>query len=41
MNLQYRELRHARSEGIYDSEVLRDALSRIDAEQLYRRTLND
>ncbi len=41
MNLQYRELRHARSEGIYDSEALHDALSRVDAEQLYRRTLND
>jgi NhaP-type Na+/H+ or K+/H+ antiporter len=37
VNVQYRELRRARDEGIYDSDVLRQALAKLDAEQLYRQ----
>lgn len=34
---KYRELRKARSEAIYDSDVLRETLAKVDAEQLYRK----
>lgn len=34
-NRQYRELRRARAEGVYDSDVLREALARVDAQALF------
>lgn len=40
-NHKYRELRRARMEGIYDSDVLRHALAEVDAEQLYLELRND